>query len=169
MAVYFYETLARHSPRHRRGELSVCSSQLPAPSSQFPVWPFPQVTSLPVCWLDVWLVVRQLSDLYVLFNIIMAGRFAAGTRCPVDSVDSMDSIASMPQLLVPPVGCAKCEKLSTLQAAQSTSSSHIPRASCSALRVRVPVRVHVHVHVPSPCTCPVSPVHVHVPCPCGWQ
>lgn len=155
MAVYFYETLAHHSPRCRRGELSVGSS-----SSQLPVWPFPQVTSLPVCWLDVWLVVRQLSDLYVLFNIIMAGRFAAGTRCPMDS---------MPQLLVPPVGCAKCEKLSTLQAAPvlATSSSHIPRASCSAFRV------HVHVHVPSPCTCPVSPVHVHVhvhvPCPCGWQ
>lgn len=136
------------------------SFQLAAPSSQLPVWPFPQVTSLPVCWLDVWLVVRQLSDLYVLFNIIMAGRFAAGTRCPMDS---------MPQLLVPPVGCAKCEKLSTLQAAPvlATSSSHIPRASCSAFRVRV------HVHVPSPCTCPVSPVHVHVhvhvPCPCGWQ
>lgn len=159
MAVYFYETLARHSPRRRRGELSVGSS-----SSQLPVWPFPQVTSLPVCWLDVWLVVRQLSDLYVLFNIIMAGRFAAGTRCPMDS---------MPQLLVPPVGCAKCEKLSTLQAAPvlATSSSHIPHSTCFLLRVPCPCPC------PCPCTCPVSMykspdhvhVHVHVPCPCGWQ
>lgn len=121
------------------------SFQLAAPSSQLPVWPFPQVTSLPVCWLDVWLVVRQLSDLYVLFNIIMAGRFAAGTRCPMDS---------MPQLLVPPVGCAKCEKLSTLQAAPVDVL--VPHSTCFLLRVPCPC----------PCTCPVSMYMSRVPCPC---
>lgn len=81
------------------------SFQFPASSSQLAVWPFPQVTGLPVCWLDVWLVVRQLSDLYVLFNIIMAGRFAAGTRCPMDSSPAVPCLS--PSFRPSPVQNAK--------------------------------------------------------------
>lgn len=74
---------------------------LPVPFHALPTsssLPALQFASLLVCraWLDVWLVVRQLSDLYVLFNIIMAGRFAAGTRCC--PVAAGQAIASTPAL-----------------------------------------------------------------------
>lgn len=95
MAVNFYETFACHSPCPSPSSVPSSSSHALPTSSSLPALQF---ASLLVCraWLDVWLVVRQLSDLYVLFNIIMAGRFAAGTRCcPVAAGQATDSTPAL--------------------------------------------------------------------------
>lgn len=130
---------------------------LPVPFHALPTsssLPALQFASLLVCraWLDVWLVVRQLSDLYVLFNIIMAGRFAAGTRCCLGRRQTQlrhcngSACRSARRL-------CKMRKIEHITSSGSRSHrpplpSHSPRATCSAFRVRV---------------------HVHVPCPCGRQ